>query len=407
MTAGGVLLRVFAVVGVVAIPVVCSKYLAPPFYFWIGCGYLILASGLLFFVTSTRSKVVLVNLIAIMVTVTGFEWHLYSSRLYKEGRIENVYDGKYTIDHPELGYTLGASISRPEATKYLDDELIYQVSYSTNKHGLRRSMGGDREEGHFGCIFVYGGSFAYGEGLNDDETMAWQLDVLTGRRHRVFNFGLHGYGPHHMLASLESGHTASVAGCGDEPVVVIYQAISDHLRRALGLTSWDKQGPRYQLDDQGMAVHAGYFDETMTRGRLFHLLDESYIFRTVLGSNRPRRTEDVDLFLAIVEKARVTSSEQFDLQDFVVIYWDDGPQDTLPGWLDNHGLHAFRVHDIIPGSRSNDSEYRLDGDNHPSPLANEKLAGFIVARGLVPQRKDNPERYRTSMPDSIPRYEGQ
>jgi len=393
-----VLLRLFAVAGVVVIPVVCFKYLVPP-YFWIGCGYLIVALVLSFFVTSTRSKVVLVYLITIIVTLTGFEWYLYSSRSYKEGRIENVYDGKYTIEHPDLGYTLSASLVRPNATKYLDDELIYQVSYSTNEHGLRSSMGGDRVDGYYGCILVYGGSFAYGEGLNDEETLPWQIDVQTGRRHRVFNFGLHGYGPHHMLASLESGHTASIVGCDDEPVVVIYQAISDHLRRALGLTSWDEHGPRYLVDDQGKAVHAGYFDETVTRGRLFHLLDESYIFRAVLGSNRPRREEDYDLLQAVVEQARAKSNELFDLQDFVVIYWDDGPQDPLPEKLGNSGLRVFRVHNIIPGSRASDSEYRLVGDSHPSPLANKKIAGFVVEQGVVPQRKTNSGQQQSSYGD--------
>jgi len=389
MNAHRVPLLVFAVVSAVAITVVCLKYLTPP-YLWIGCGYLIIALGLLFFVTTSRSKVALINLAALIATLTGFEWYLYSNRHYKVGRIENVYDGQYTIHHPDLGYTVGANLSRPNVTKYLDDKQIYKVSYSTNEHGLRRSMDGDRADGHFGCILVYGGSFTYGEGVNDEETMPWLIDTLTGRRHRVFNFGLHGYGPHHMLASLESGHTESIVDCEDEPVVVIYQAIDAHLRRAPGLMPWDAHGPRYLVDGRGQAIHAGYFDETFTRGRVFHLLDESYIFKKVLGSHRARRDEDVDLFLAIVEAAKARSNDLFDLQDFVVFYWDAGPLDQIPDKLVDHGLRVFRVHDIIPGSRSNDSVYRLAGDSHASPLANEKIAEFVVERGLFPQHETSP-----------------
>ena len=391
MNARSVLLPAVAVTGSVAIPIVCFKYLSPP-YFWIGCGYLILVLVLTFYVTRTRSKVVLVNLVAIIVTMTGFEWYLYSSRYYKAGRIENVYYGKYIIDHPDLGYTLGANLSRPNATKYLDGELIYRVSYTTNEHGLRRSMGGDRAVDYFGCILVYGGSYTYGEGLNDDEALPWQIDVQTGRKHRVYNFGLHGYGPHHMLASLESSHTTSIVDCENETVVVIYQAIPEHVRRAMGLTSWDEHGPRYLVDNQGVAVHAGYFDEMVSRGHFFHLLDESYIFRAVLGSNRPRREEDFDLFLAIVEKARARSSELFDLQDFVVLYWDRVLQDPLTERLSDQGFRIFRVNDILPGSRSNESEYRLAKDRHPSSLANEEMAGFIVDQGLTPRSKSDLER---------------
>ena len=391
MSAHRVYLLVFAVVGTVAIPVVCFKYLTPP-YVWIGCGYLILATGLLFFVTSTRSKVVLVNLVAMIATLTGFEGYLYANRSYKDGRIENLYDDKYSIYHPDLGYTLAANQNRPNVTKYIDNKLIYKVHYSINEHGLRRAMGEDRAKGYFGCILVYGGSFSFGEGLNDEETLPWRIDVLTGRRHRVYNFGLHGYGPHQMLASLESGHTASIVDCKDEPVVVIYQTMLDHIRRVSGLKSWDKRGPRYRVDDHGKAVLSGHFDETITRGRLFHLLDESYIFRSVLGADRALGKEDYDLFLAVVEKAKERSNELFNLQDFVVIYWDSGPQDPLPDMLGNHNIRVFRVNDIIPGSRSYDSEYRLPGDLHPSALADEKIAEFIVKQGLVPRRKTDPQQ---------------
>jgi hypothetical protein len=165
MNAHRSILLVFALVGAVAIPVVCFKNLTPP-YFWIGCGYLIIALGLLFFLSGTGSTVLLINLAVVITILTGFEAYLYSIRFYKEGTIENVYDGKYVIDHPDLGYTLAGSLSRPEATKYLSGELVYRVSYSTNEHGLRRSMGESRAAGRFGCILVYGGSFAYAEGVN-------------------------------------------------------------------------------------------------------------------------------------------------------------------------------------------------------------------------------------------------
>ena len=61
--------------------------------------------------------------------------------------------------------------------------------------------------------------------------------------------------------------------------------------------------------------------------------------------------------------------------------------------MNNHGFRVYRVNDIIPGSRSSDSEYRLAGDGHPSSLANKKIAAFIVEHGLVPQRKSDAERY--------------
>ena len=87
------------------------------------------------------------------------------------------------------------------------------------------------------CIWIYGDSFAFGYGLNDEHTLPYRLGVLSEKRYRIHNLAFGGYGPHHMLASLESDHAASRVDCN--PDLVIFQGVPDGARRAAGYTNWD------------------------------------------------------------------------------------------------------------------------------------------------------------------------
>ena len=78
-------------------------------------------------------------------------------------------------------------------------ETLYAVVYSVDKRGLRVEPPlapghGDR------CVLFFGCSYTFGEGVNDAETLPYRTGVLAEGRLRMINFGLHGYGPHQMLA---------------------------------------------------------------------------------------------------------------------------------------------------------------------------------------------------------------
>ena len=114
--------------------------------------------------------------------------------------------------------------------KFLDDEPIFDVVYTTNEAGLRASPpSAEARE----SILFFGGSFTFGTGVNDDETMPHRGGVATKGKYRVFNFGYAGYGPHQMLAAIEGGLVDEIVI--EPPKYVIYQAIPHHVERAAGL----------------------------------------------------------------------------------------------------------------------------------------------------------------------------
>src|SRR5262245_39695726 len=110
-------------------------------------------------------------------------------------------------------------------------EELFDVRYTIGANGLRIASDGRFSAGT-GCIWIFGDSFTFGGGLNDEETLPYQLYVMSRGRYRVHNLAFNGYGPHQMLASLQSGHAARRVDC--EPDLVIFPGVPDGARRAAG-----------------------------------------------------------------------------------------------------------------------------------------------------------------------------
>ncbi len=74
---------------------------------------------------------------------------------------------------------------------------------------------------------------------------------------RIVNAGFHGYGPHQMLRSLETGRLDPILGDGVEHV--FYQGMAGHVPRAAGRVTWDLAGPLYEVGPEGGVDFVGPF----------------------------------------------------------------------------------------------------------------------------------------------------
>jgi len=155
-----------------------------------------------------------------------------------------------------LGYAARPNFQTRGTLNYRD-EVVYDVRYTTDEHGLRIAPqhAGQTDA----CVLFFGGSFTWGNGISDDETLAYQVGELSGSAVWTYNFGLGGAGPHRMLAAVEHGFVDDAIECA--PTHMIYVAIPDHVSRSAGLVSWDRHGPRYVLLEDGTAEYTGHFDD--------------------------------------------------------------------------------------------------------------------------------------------------
>ena len=142
---------------------------------------------------------------------------------------------KYTsLDHRGLQYTviddrLGSSPRPGSRTRYqLVDrgKTLIDTIYTIDEHGLRVIPDTAPPENAPTAAF-FGCSLTYGDGVLDNETLPAQ--VAQRRPDLQFvNFGFSGYGPHQMLANLESGRVEEL--CPNPPRRMIFQMIPDHVQ---------------------------------------------------------------------------------------------------------------------------------------------------------------------------------
>lgn len=301
------------------------------------------------------------------------------------------------ISRDFLGYAPTAN-QQTRLKRYRDDDLIYTVTYSINENGLRIGPPYlESEENE--CILFFGGSFTFGEGVEDNETLPYRTGIETGGRYRIHNFGYHGYGPHQMLAALELGLVNRVVDC--EPRYVIYQGAPFHVHRVAGLSSWDRHGPYFELQDGPLVAYRGPFDEVpRSEGWFTRLVSASGLQKRISGLHRAPDGRDYDLFMGILETARLNVETAYPEAEFHIIFWDGPRKGVFPlrlfDWsrppllsgLQQRGFRVHRITQILPDSVNNARKYQIR-DGHPNARAHAKIARYLareLGEGPAPLR---------------------
>ena len=65
--------------------------------------------------------------------------------------------------------------------------MLHNVTYTTESNGLRVAPPW-RKNDLAGTVLFFGCSFTFGEGLNDSETLPYQVGIQSGGRYRTLNF---------------------------------------------------------------------------------------------------------------------------------------------------------------------------------------------------------------------------
>ena len=145
--------------------------------------------------------------------------------------------------------------SRPSRKITSQAEIIYDVIYTIGSDGYRS----DIKETEFDA-FIYGGSFTFGEGLNDNETLAFYLHQNHGVRAK--NVGVHGYGLHQALYNIEQGLTSqSLTG------INILLTAPWHALRSACKPAYAGGTPKYEITPKGLK-RVGVCDEQSFISRL-------------------------------------------------------------------------------------------------------------------------------------------
>jgi hypothetical protein len=355
------------------------RWSAVPFA-WAGFAWAAVAALWAILARRRWARLVLVNLALLFAVVASAELVLRSQAGRRGGgerRLETSHD--VVAADPVFGWApYGPTVRHARLT--VDGREVYDVDYTFDADG-RRVTPPDRPRPPVGTVVAFGGSFTFGEGVADAETMPWRVEELTDGRWRVANLGFQGWGPQQMLAALDAGLLADVA-TGDR-VEAVYQCAFFHVERAAGRVRWAGGTPRYVLDGDGVR-RAGFYQDDLEGPYAWPaVLDRWLAWRGLAGSVRPPGRSAVALFAGIVATARDRVLAHGPGARFHVLYWDDEPP-----WLDGPVVDALRsahvgvtrVSGILP---VRDAAMRLDpADAHPSAAAHDRVARWIVTHRL-------------------------
>ena len=285
---------------------------------------------------------------------------------------------------PAIGYVGTPKASVP-SRMVRDGVEIYNVTYNLDEKGRRVTPEAPEADT---AIVLFGCSFTLGEGLEDRQTLAWQLGEALGPRYKVLNYGLSGYGTHHMQALIERGLPELAPY---KKIHAYHLAISGHQRRVAGVSPWDRNGPRYALEN-GKAVRRGTFAENppfFWEGQSFEpLLEQSYFFKGIkqILSEKLVPLDTFEKRVALTRALISTSAETFKSQwpqaSFSVLAWPPDSTKILQGL--SPAVPVLDVQAWLPGYSDNPRQYMIPGDSHPNAGANalaaKKLAESIRAK---------------------------
>lgn len=179
--------------------------------------------------------------------------------VYKIRRTIEPLGEKFFMPHPKLGY-----INHPGKFKVTLNNSSYSFNVTNLDNSLRVTRALDTHDGTYSNkeIWIFGDSFTYGWGVNNEETYPWLLqEEFTN--YKVLNFGISGYGPLHSLIQFKEAIKNNEKPC---LVILAYASFHDmrntssrsrgkRLKR-LDKANWNLIEPYVRIDRKGILHYA-------------------------------------------------------------------------------------------------------------------------------------------------------
>jgi len=314
-------------------------------------------------------------------------FHVLNGRNDARVTYEGSYYGEY-LRYDDLVGPKGAPNVQVNSIKKCDGRVLYDATYTTDEFGRRitypsNPAAKEKFLAFFGCSYVFG------EGLNDEETLPWQVAMLAPA-FRVYNYGVSGHGPQQMLAKLESGEFAREVA--ERSGIVVYVFIPHHVRRAIGsmrvATKWGRAFPNYELDAQRRPVRIGNF----TTGRpaltrWYDSLAEIATLRFFGVAVPPFLTGGHLEFTArVIHGAEEACRSRFADSRFCVLLYPDSPRAEMGGnaiipYLDRLGIEYLDFTSLID---MRDEAFSIKEGGHPTAAAHKRVAEALIKWGQPP-----------------------
>ena len=299
---------------------------------------------------------------------------------FVQPRADGVFYYQYPTEFQEdsdLGYRHSSSVTVRHIERTVD-KVIFDARYSLDKFG-RRFHPEHTPDGKASFVVLSGGSYTYGTGLNDDETLSYFMNSLSSTHH-VYNYGIAASGPHMALALTESGRFKKEIPQNNG--IMIHTYIHAHIQRANGFMnelSWLKGTPCYEKSDNGRYIRNGSF-ETCSPFRTWALLKlDSLLQGTPFYRNFPSlQPEHLEKTCQLMAQMKEAFKKQYPKgQFFVFMHPLIGPDIQAGSMKDCLQRKKVRYLTMMTGP-DRSKIYTIQGDGHPNARFNREAAEVLM-----------------------------
>jgi hypothetical protein len=375
--------------GATAVSLLILKFAPAPF-FWLWVTWAAALWAGMFGVRGSWPRAILFNLGIVACLLAALEVYFRVNQY-----VPPIVTDGFSVPDDVLGWAPAKGIEAhavkqgPAGLLHGPKGLLYDVTYTIDSDGLRVAPPW-RKDGLAGTVLFFGCSYTFGYGLNDNETLPYQVGVQSGGRYRIYNFAFNGYSPAQMLAQIEDLMVSRVIV--STPRYAFYIAIPDHVGRVAGRKAWIKHQPRYALDAAETVHRAGFFDDPAPLAlrlglgrRVAAQLNKSATWQALDLRESNVTEDDIHLYLAMVRRSRDLLSVQYpDIQFRVILRPDHSGAERSTyekmreGFLEM-GFPLDLAEDILPGYKANEAPFILSpADPHPNAQANRLMARYIL-----------------------------
>ncbi len=266
-------------------------------------------------------------------------------------------------------------------TKMNGQDTVYHAQYTIDSLNRRTTPGRDETKDKFALFF--GGSVAYGHGLNDDETLPYQLQQKV-KGYNAYNYANSGWGPQGMLARMEWRDLSEQVS--EKDGLLVYVFLWSHIRRVIGdlitYSDWGWTMPYYTMEGGKLVRKGNFANGRFFASRFYELVYQSSIVK-YFNLNFPIGTsrEHMELTAEVLTESRKLFQETFGAERFVIIihpgdwdFIDDDDKKLFKEILTERGLEFYDYSDVVVL----DNETSFVGDGHPNAIAYDQISDLMI-----------------------------
>jgi hypothetical protein len=286
---------------------------------------------------------------------------------------EDPYYHDWQMPDKEMGY-INKPNSRVEIKSWSYGIQNPKAFYTCDSLG-RRETGNEYKSSRKNYALFFGCSVSFGVLVDDKQTLPSILERLD-TNYRSYNYGVSGYGTHHLYALLHNRNLKNEITETDGAAFYIY--FYGHVNRAMGdmdsYINWNGNSPYYYLDDNKIVRNGNFKDGRKLVSKFYTFFSRTYVCK-YFDIHLPGKLRERHYRFAakLIEESYKEYQRQFGNDKFYVLF--------LPGWgnelkpfLDELKIKYLDYNILLLYWQD---KYHFTGDGHPRPLFYKILAEQI------------------------------